>query len=688
MKRWVVVTMFALGLAAAPGELRAIGRVYARLPNNIYSPIYNLRIATLSATAEIRDQLALTHVDQVFANDNNFRLEGFYIFVLPEGATVHEMYLWINGIRTPYTVKKRADAVVKYDSIVARTADPAILEQLGPNTFRLRIWPFEAHGTRRIEIVYAQPLTYYSGTIQYQFPLDMTDYTSAAIQTAGLVIHLTSQLPIAGIQTSADDTPAAVKVTKPDAHHAIVEYGLENVTFSKDFKVRCEIDRGSTSMLALTYQPPGAIESPYFVLWSALPESLNVDLGQSRSLTFVADISSSMEGERLLQTKDALLSFVGMLHDGDLFNIITFSTTTASFRPSLVRATPAVRDSARAFVSHMTALGLTNFEAALREALTENAQSDSNHASIIFLTDGLPTWGETSADSLLAAIHRWNTPSVSIFPLGVGEVADYALLKTMARQNHGVFTAIAAEDSIYLKVKDLYRLLFLPVARGITMSYGGIGAFDVFPATIPATYAGDQILATGRFDKPGSGDLSVAGKVNGIPFVIEQTVAFADTDAGFPVIAQYWGGHKIQELLDLIAVMGEQKELVDQVVALSMKYSVLTPYTAFLIVEPTATGSTGVTPVNGLPTTIALGQNYPNPFNPSTRIRYELPSELRVRLTVYDMLGRLVAVLEDGMRSAGVHEVEFDAAKLASGLYIYRLEAGAHVFVKSMMLLR
>ena len=96
----------ALALGAAVQQAGAIGRVYARIPNDDASPIYNLRITTLSADVVIRDQLAVTHVDQEFANDNPMRLEGFYVFALPEGAQVNEMYLWINGVRVPYTVKK------------------------------------------------------------------------------------------------------------------------------------------------------------------------------------------------------------------------------------------------------------------------------------------------------------------------------------------------------------------------------------------------------------------------------------------------------------------------------------------------------------------------------------------------------------------------------------------------------
>lgn len=89
-----------------------------------------------------------------------------------------------------------------------------------------------------------------------------------------------------------------------------------------------------------------------------------------------------------------------------------------------------------------------------------------------------------------------------------------------------------------------------------------------------------------------------------------------------------------------------------------------------------------------LPQEVALRQNWPNPFNPVTQIQYELVSDARVRLVVYDMLGREVAVLEDGLLPAGIHVQHFNAAALASGVYLYRLEVDHQVFTRRMTLIK
>ena len=76
-----------------------------------------------------------------------------------------------------------------------------------------------------------------------------------------------------------------------------------------------------------------------------------------------------------------------------------------------------------------------------------------------------------------------------------------------------------------------------------------------------------------------------------------------------------------------------------------------------------------------LPKSFSLEQNYPNPFNPTTTITFSVPEEARVRLTVFDVIGRRIAVLTDQAYSAGAHELNWDASAHASGVYFYRMEA-------------
>lgn len=104
------------------------------------------------------------------------------------------------------------------------------------------------------------------------------------------------------------------------------------------------------------------------------------------------------------------------------------------------------------------------------------------------------------------------------------------------------------------------------------------------------------------------------------------------------------------------------------------------------VLDPLASVSNGTT--GDRPALFSLLQNYPNPFNPTTVIRGEWSADSKVRLVVYDLLGREVAVLADGRYPAGKYSFTFDAKGLASGVYFYRLQAGGFTATRAMVFVR
>jgi hypothetical protein len=102
------------------------------------------------------------------------------------------------------------------------------------------------------------------------------------------------------------------------------------------------------------------------------------------------------------------------------------------------------------------------------------------------------------------------------------------------------------------------------------------------------------------------------------------------------------------------------------------------------LIYPLSTNDDGTTS----PTYFTLEQNYPNPFNPSTVISYQLPVSSEVTLKVYDVLGNEVATIVDEYRDAGSYDVTFNASQLASGMYVYKLQAGDFVETKKMLFMK
>jgi hypothetical protein len=98
--------------------------------------------------------------------------------------------------------------------------------------------------------------------------------------------------------------------------------------------------------------------------------------------------------------------------------------------------------------------------------------------------------------------------------------------------------------------------------------------------------------------------------------------------------------------------------------------------------------TTGIEQFEGEVSTYSLSNNYPNPFNPSTKISYTIPQRSNVSLKVFNLLGSEVASLVNEEKSAGVYQIEFNAANLSSGIYFYKLQADTFVETKKMILLK
>jgi hypothetical protein len=151
---------------------------------------------------------------------------------------------------------------------------------------------------------------------------------------------------------------------------------------------------------------------------------------------------------------------------------------------------------------------------------------------------------------------------------------------------------------------------------------------------------------------------------------------FSKIPGGHRFVPRLWAKAKIDYLLDQISIYGELDELVDQVIELSLKFQILTPYTAFYADPNTDVAERETLEI---PDGFILHQNYPNPFNPETTIRYDLPTPGQVIVKVYDIAGRLVKILFNVSQSAGSHTIHWDSTDMlgnpvSAGIYIYHIE--------------
>ncbi len=749
----------------------------------------NMAVKYHHVTVDIQNQVANTEIDQVFINDSAVdSLEALYIFPLPEGATFSRFSMFVDGKELTAEVLSADSARAIYEGIVRRRLDPALLEYIGRGLFRARIYPIRAHGEKRVKISYTELLPYDNGLARYLYPLGTERFSSKPLQTVSITVNISSPEAIKSIFSPSHD----IQIEKSDDFTAKVVYADENVTPERDFILYYTVSPDDIGMHLLAHRPP---QEDGFYLFTAAPKQ-DVQETQviKKRVLFVLDRSGSMSGQKIVQARNALKFVLNNLNQNDWFNLIDFSSEVRKYREAPLVADAANIAAALTYVNQFSASGGTNINEALLAAMGQMA-ADSLANMVIFLTDGQPTVGVTNNEQIQRNVNAANIHDARLFVFGVGYDVNTHLLDNLAYNNHGVSTYVRPEEDIEIAVSSFFTKISNPVLANLSLDFGSAAIYDQFPNELPDLFKGSQLIQFGRYQGAGMTTITLSGEINGDVQQLTHTAEFPALSSDYDFIARLWALRKIGYLLDQIRLHGENDELIAAIVALSKKYGIITPYTAFLILEDqvppgsfsglqdesgsravdaaadiggyrNATSYSRVTPdgvkyvggkafflrkdfwidsayLEGQPTTVlefgseayfdfladhpdmakyfAIGKNlivsiaelayrvqekdkiyvpifpvefrlqqsYPNPLRASAaaafaKISYEVPREARVKLRVFDVMGRQVRTLVDGFKPVGFYRVLWDGTddrgnKLPSGVYIYQLVVNGQV---------
>ncbi|MFZ4396692.1 MAG: VIT domain-containing protein [Kiritimatiellia bacterium] len=571
MKRCLFILTCLLTLGA--GRALAAGML---IPKDESIP--PLAIESQRVDIRIKDGTATARIEQVFRNSVNRNLEAVYVFPLPEGASISDFAMMINGKRMSGELVEKGKARGIYEDIVRRMKDPGLLEHIGGNLFRISVFPVLANGLQKIELEYSQTLTFDSGLYAYTYPLKTSDRASRTLADFTVSVRLNSSLPIKSIYSPSHK----VGISRKGDNEAVIGFEEDKALLDRDFVLYYAVSKKEFGLNLLTHAAKD--EKGYFMMMLA-PSMTTPDAVLSKDVTFVIDTSASMtSGNKIEQARKALEYGVKSLHDNDRFNIVRFSTDVDPFRPGLIAASPANRTAALAFIKELDARGGTAINDALIAALGMNQESN-RPAIILFLTDGRPTVGESDTKSILDNLRQSNKANTRIFVFGAGVDVNTHLLDQIAGQNGGLPQYVLPEEDIEVKLSRLVDKMSSPVLTNVRVEVDKLKTSMIHPTALPDLFSGDQITVFGRYDGNGDSVIRLTGNVNGKKreFIYEGTFPTAQTDNRF--IPRLWATRRVGFLLDEIRLRGENAELKDEVIRLSKEYGIMTPYTSYLVLE-------------------------------------------------------------------------------------------------------
>lgn len=546
------------------------------------------RIRELSADASIRDQIATTQVTQVFENTGNVQIEATFCFPLPYDGAVDKMTFMVDGREIEAKLLKADDARRIYEGYVRQNKDPALLEWIGHGMFQSSVFPIPAGATRTVTLKYSQLLRRDKQLTDYVFPLAVARYTSSPIEKVSLRVAIESQEKIRSIYSPTHN----VDISRDDEFHAVVRHSTAQTVPANDFRLVFDTAAGKVAASLMSYWPEG--EDQGYFAFLASPELKADATDVSKTVIFVVDQSGSMAGEKIDQAREAARFVINNLHEGDLFNVISYETAVTPMKPELQRFNAETRQLAIGFVNSINSGGSTNIDGALKAALGM-LQNEGRPAYIVFLTDGLPTEGETDELKIAENARLANRYGARLISFGVGYDVNSRLLDRLTRENHGQSEYVRPDEDIEASVARLYGKISSPVLSGMTVDFGfdtvradaGELVNRMYPKGVTDLFAGSQLVLIGRYRESGAVTVNVKGKVGDKEetFRFDMNLSPKGEFSSYGFVRQLWAARRIGEIIDLIDLNGSNPELIQELVELSTKHGIVTPYTSYLADE-------------------------------------------------------------------------------------------------------
>ncbi|MBX3000023.1 MAG: VWA domain-containing protein [Caldilineaceae bacterium] len=591
--------LFVLGLILAISPFSGLAQGTPPIRPTVFPPIIEppiglpplwtgVEVQLHSVEARIEGSVAAVHVTQRFRNPTQQTLEGTFVFPLPADAAIGDFQMMVDGQVLEGKLYKAEEARRIYEEIVRSQRDPALLEYLGQGLFQASVFPIPAGATRVVELTYRQVLSLEDGLYRFVVPLGRGSGQTPPTNMA-LSVDLRDQPGLRTIYSPSHN----VSISREDDDRALIGFETGDAAEMRDFVLYFGTDDSAIGLDLLSYRP--SREDGFFLLLAAPGLKAAGQEIIARDIVLVLDVSGSMQGEKIVQARDAARFVVENLNAEDRFNLISFSTGTEWWESGLQPVTAETRRAALRWIDRLLANGSTDINRALLEALGQLELSSAaareergRPAYVLFMTDGLPTQGEQNPDRIVANAEQ-NAPrdrTLRLFTFGVGYDVNTDLLDTVSRNLGGRSTYVRPEEAIDEAVSAFYAGISTPVLSDVSITVQGAQINDSYPYPLPDLFAGEQLVWAGRYKDGGAVTVILRGSVNGE----ERTFHYEDLSlverGGESAVARLWATRKIGALLSEVRRSGANQEIIDAIVDLSLTYGIVTPYTSYLVLEP------------------------------------------------------------------------------------------------------
>jgi Ca-activated chloride channel homolog len=556
-----------------------------------------VRVAGVAADVTIVERIATTSLEVTLENPSGRPQEAELVIPVPDGAVVRSFGYDGAGPEPTARLLPRDEARTTYREIVGRQRDPALLEFAGYNLVRSSVFPVPAQGRERVRLVYENVLASDGDRVDYVLPRSES-FESASVPWS-VSVHIDSKRPVSTVYSPSHEISSERRA--PGRLDVRAAAGPEAGRMAPGPFRLSYLAEGAGVTASLMAYPDPSVGGDYFLLLAGLPAVPPTDRPPvRREVTLVVDRSGSMAGAKIEQVRAAALQVLQGLEPGESFNVVDYSDSVATFSERPVAKNGATEADAREYVGRLRDGGGTNIRDALVEALRQRPDPGVLPL-VLFLTDGLPTVGETREAAIRKAVADANEHKKRIFTFGVGYDVNAPLLSGIAATTRAATTFVLPDENVEAKVSQVFRRLAGPVLAAPRLAVldasGAVttrAARETLPSDLPDLFEGDQLVLLGQYQGPGTLTFRLSGDYFGQAKDFSFSFDPSRATVRNAFVPRLWASRKIAVLIDAIQQAGadgaalppaRMKELVDEIVRLSIQFGILTEYTSFLATD-------------------------------------------------------------------------------------------------------
>jgi len=529
-----------------------------------------LEISRQSVRAVIRDGLAETEVDQTFFNPGGRALEGWYWFSIPLGAHVTGFALDSNGTLIEGEVIERNEAKRHYEAAAQEGHEPALLEWVDGRTFRARIYPVPAAGSRRAVLRYLQRLPMVEGRMRFVHPLQSRD--PSRIGEFSLTVDLGEAGPDMELSTLDD-----ARIENGGRLISMRRSGFKPLA---DFQLEARLKEPVAPVRVSRFAAGG--DSADYVMARFVPDLdwAKVEIQKVEVVVVVDTSGGGDDSARQLKTATTEAVLRALSAD-DRFSLVALDVKPTVLYPEqgLAQANEKEITAALERLSGRLPGGATDLSAVFDVALSR--VHGAEQPAVVYVGDGWATSGETSGEALGERLRRaLSTSRARFFTVAVGSDANQPLLAELARSGGGRTFAVDDSEQATERALQLAAAVKTPTLTDLEIDLGS-GLDETFVSANGKVSRGEEVMLLARTHHDLPPRVKVSGRLAGKPFERDYPVAY-ETSAATSLVPRLWAVEAIQRLLGTAA---DPDAIRGKIVAMGMEYGLMTPYTSFIALE-------------------------------------------------------------------------------------------------------